>query len=203
MIPLDRKTMLTEGWVFHGWDTIPGKDPNFPDFSFSENTVLPHRIPFPNSNIWYSNQIKLDEGYLWIRADDGAQLWVNGKQVLQNHELYFPIEKNPINTRFLQIRVMNNALSGGLKEEYWIDKLTFDAFREKKRNSESKLIQKAKDNFWIGGSLPPKRNDYSIWFNDPVILPIENDRLMLRWIGEKNKKAKLHFGHKPNTITES
>jgi hypothetical protein len=74
ILPAEDKLMLEEGWELHGWDTIPGKTALFPNNYVSEKINLPHRISRPNSNIWYSNNLELSEGYLWINADDGAQL---------------------------------------------------------------------------------------------------------------------------------
>jgi predicted phosphodiesterase len=201
IIPADDKLILEEGWELHGWDTIPGKI--FPNNYVSEKTNLPHRISQPNSNIWYSNNLKLSEGYLWINADDGAQLWVNGERVLQNAEMFFPIKKSNDASIEIQIRVINNAASGGLRQVFFVKREIWEKLLQDKENNFETAIQKAKEKLWLDNDYPDNWNDYPIWYSSPVLIPINKDSLMLRWTGEKNADAKLHFGHDPNMVVNT
>jgi len=191
---------LEEGWQFHGWDTNSGRESKIPDFSSIVPIKLPHRIANPNSNIWYSNSLDFDDGYLWINADDGAQLWLNGIQVFQNADSFFPITKGLEGSINIQIRVINNAASGGLKKVFWIEQKDYENSMIQKTKSIDLVLQKAKNDLWIGESFPNNWKKYPIWYYDPVIIPVNKDSLLVRWSGEKNAKAKLHFGHEPKMV---
>lgn len=199
-LPVEEILLIENGWNFLGWDNNAGKIPSIPKQSKSEVIGLPHRIPYANSNIWYSNELVLDKGYLSIQADDGAQLWINGKQVFQNSFGVFPIEnpsKEPVS---IMIRVINNAVAGGLTRVFWVNKDVLENSINQHQKAIVLKIQKAKEDLWTGENLPDNWSDYPIWFNDPVIFPNGEDSLMLRWSGEKNVRAKLHFGHEPKMV---
>lgn len=201
IIPAEDKLMLEEGWELHGWDTIPGKI--FPNNYVSEKINLPHRISRPNSNIWYSNNLELSEGYLWINADDGAQLWINEERVLQNDEMFFPIKGSTQASHKIQIRVINNAASGGLKQVFFVKREIWEKLLQDKENNFESSVQKAKEKLWLNNENPDNWKDYPIWYSSPVLIPISRDSLMLRWTGEKNARTKLHFGHDPNMIVNT
>lgn len=203
IIPTEDILLLEDGWGFYGWDTIPGKTALFPVIANGEKIKLPHRIPQPNSNIWYSNNLELSEGYLWINADDGAQLWVNGERVLQNPEMFFPIRGSTETPLEIQIRVINNAASGGLRQVFFVKREIWEKHFHDKENNFELAVQKTKEYLWLEGNFPNNWIDYPIWYSSPVLIPIGKDSLMLRWTGEKNAIAKLHFGHDPNMVVNT
>lgn len=74
---------------------------------------LPHRVDRSDCSIWYRKEVEVPaNGFIRIQADDGAQLFVNGQQVARLNESFFPVKGG---TQELTIRVLNNAMSGGLK----------------------------------------------------------------------------------------
>ncbi|WP_373495110.1 metallophosphoesterase [Aquiflexum sp.] len=196
------RLVLEDGWEFYGWDTMPGKTASFPDISLGEKIQLPHKISHPNSNVWYLNRLNQSDGYLWINADDGAQLWINGERVLQNSELFFPIPKTETLME-IHVRVINNAASGGLRQVFWVNKEIWEKSVKEREDNFSLTIKIAKENLWMEGNFPKNWKEYPIWYSSPVLIPISKDSLMLRWTGEKNAKAKLHFGHDPNMVVNT
>jgi hypothetical protein len=199
-LPVEEILLIEEGWNFLGWDNSAGKNASIPKPSEIELIRLPHLIPYANSNIWYSNKLVLDKGYLSIHADDGAQLWINGKQIFQNSVGVFPIENPSKEPADILIRVINNAVSGGLTRVFWVNQDVLDDAINQHQKSILLKLQKAKKDLWTGENLPENWEDYPIWFNDPVIFPKGDDSLMVRWSGEQNVKAKLHFGHEPKMV---
>ncbi|MBX2898511.1 MAG: metallophosphoesterase [Cyclobacteriaceae bacterium] len=76
---------------------------------------LPHRVVLPNTDLWYLKTISFAQaGVLRVRADDGAQLWVNGKPAQRLNGDSFKVEASSEAT--ILIRVLNNAMAGGLLE---------------------------------------------------------------------------------------
>jgi hypothetical protein len=199
-LPVEEILLIENGWNFLGWDNNAGKVASVPMLLKTEVIGLPHRIPYANSNIWYANELVLDKGYLSIQADDGAQLWINGKQVFQNSFGVFPIENSPKEPASILIRVINNAVSGGLTRVFWVQKDVLENSINQHQKALVLKIQKAKEDLWTGENLPDNWADYPIWYNDPVIFPKGDDSLMLRWSGEKNVRAKLHYGHEPKMV---
>ena len=91
---------------------------------------LPHRVHLPNTALCYQKTIKVPcAGYLYVKADDGAQVFIDRSQVYNTSGYYFEI---PSMTDSLQvlIRVLNNAVEGGLKEVRFIPQDTFQLFSE-------------------------------------------------------------------------
>lgn len=197
LIPKEEIKELEDGWHFHGWDSHPGKEAMIPDFITKESIKLPHRIPDANTNIWYSNKLNVGDGYMRILADDGAQLWVNGKQVYQNTDLLFPINENPKDLTEIIIRVINNAASGGLRKVHWIEKSKWESAKNERARLFEKMVKSAKEDLWTGNTTPSTWEEFPIWFSEPIIIPINRDSLMVRWSGEKNREVKLHFGNDP------
>ena len=198
------KLDLAEGWQFHGWDTLPGKEQEFPDFLAGNPVELPHRITQPNSNIWYSGMFDLAEGYLKINGDDGAQLWHDGQRIFQNEDQLYPIEKNSEENLKLNIRVINNAVSGGLREVSWVSRESWDKANHKKKLAYDSAVNEAKKALWLDNDYPTDWKDYPIWLTDPVLLHYpDKDSLTIRWLGEKNAISQVHYGHEPGLIIQS
>lgn len=195
---------LVEGWQFHGWDTVPGKEKEFPDFQQGESIGIPHRIAQPNSNIWYTGRFVLAEGFVGIIADDGAQLWADGQRIYQNEDQVYLVGERIEKEIELQIRVINNAVSGGLKEVGWTSRKSWDKLQERKKSAFDSAVSEAKKSLWLSADSPTDWEDYPIYFTNPVILPNPGkDSFILRWVGEKNSSARVHFGIEPNWILQS
>lgn len=90
---------------------------------------LPHRILQPDRAIWYTQTLDLAEQFYWIiSADDGAQLFVNGKQVPRIESNIFKLPIMP--KAAVSIRVLNNAMEGGLLSVSMVRERDFLAWRE-------------------------------------------------------------------------
>ena len=91
-----------------------------------KNTLLPHRILLPDQAIWYAAKVKLvSNHYLLVDADDGAQVFFNGVQIPPTNGYYYQLPHSQ-DSVWLAIRVLNNAMFGGLREVKWIEKENMD-----------------------------------------------------------------------------
>jgi len=86
-----------------------------PDFTNGQKVDLPHRLVLPNSVFWYHKKIKVEsDAILKINADDGAQVWVNRQRTFPNSEGNYLVRGSQDNIDII-IRVLNNAVAGGLR----------------------------------------------------------------------------------------
>jgi calcineurin-like phosphoesterase family protein len=113
--------LLSDEWYFsHGSTNETLYEYNIPK---SENFIpvsLPHSVLSPNSALWYFAKLKpLQNGYLRINADDGAQLWINNARIPSIKGNYFPVTAANDSLTAV-VRVLNNAMSGGLRSVQWI-----------------------------------------------------------------------------------
>ena len=111
-------TPLEGTWYFLPEKTAQGLIPGFiPDFQESIAVALPHRVNMPDQALWYQTNVVLPDSAtrMAISADDGAQVWLNAQMLLRDQFGHFilPGQRNRVNN--LQIRVLNNALEGGLR----------------------------------------------------------------------------------------
>lgn len=76
---------------------------------------LPHRVLAPNTPLWYWRVMPIPPGSaLLVDADDGAQVFVDGAR-LDHHRRWFFVPESSAPTRQVAVRVMNNAMQGGLR----------------------------------------------------------------------------------------
>ena len=77
---------------------------------------LPHRINRPNTALWYQTKVQVEQAeILWVNTDDGAQVFYDGQQLRQQFPNGFLLWPTNDSTR-LVVRVLNNALKGGLRQ---------------------------------------------------------------------------------------
>ena len=102
---------LNEGWIFLGKDSLPGISRSFSTDVQGESIHLPHRITFANHSFWYHKTVALEEGILALDADDGVQLWIDGKQIkrMEGGDFFQVAAKKEAS---VTIRVVNNAMAG-------------------------------------------------------------------------------------------
>ncbi len=108
---------VTKNWLF-----VPGDDTEtlhrfqIPDFKNAQLKNLPHRLTMPNSVFWYQKKIKVgsSKAILKLNADDGAQVWINHQRIKPNKDGNFPFKTISDSTEII-IRVLNNAVAGGLR----------------------------------------------------------------------------------------
>lgn len=162
----EQSLAIIENWDFLGWDSIPGKTASFPSNSKAERVDLPHRLPIPNTNLWYSKKIPLLDGFLWINADDGAQCWVNEQRVNQNKIGLFPIPSFEIDSLEIRIRVINDAASGGLKEVRFIETKTWESHLLDIDRNQNLTMSQAKSSLWNEKSQKANPNEFPIWITE-------------------------------------
>lgn len=76
---------------------------------------LPHRLPVPDRAMWYTKVLQLDRPkLLHLNADDGAQVFYGGQRIRQALPNAFPLPAAD-GAQALVVRVLNNALAGGLR----------------------------------------------------------------------------------------
>ncbi len=76
---------------------------------------LPHRLTVPDRAMWYTTMLQLNAPKLLrLNADDGAQVFYGGQRLRQALPNAFPL---PVadSAQTLVVRVLNNALAGGLR----------------------------------------------------------------------------------------
>lgn len=190
-VPKDEIHELSIGWEFHGLDTLKGIEAIFPDLEIGTDVNLPHRISTPNSNIWYSGEFELGNGVLAVRADDGQQVWVEGNPIFpdQDHVYQIPKTKGKIT-----IRVINNAVAGGLSKVSWIPISVWEKATLSYQQEVNRKILDAKSILWqkVDGDI--NKQNHPIWFTDPVIFPFDKEQYLIRWSGEKGHESWLFYG---------
>ena len=86
-----------------------------PDFAGAAAVSLPHRVLAPNTALWYAaTRVLPAGGALTIDADDGAQLFVDGRQIPADNRT-FVLPDGIVGTHRVVVRVLNNAMAGGLR----------------------------------------------------------------------------------------
>jgi predicted phosphodiesterase len=111
-------TLLQSNWTYFKGNKEETLKIDAPSKGKGVKVDLPHRVLEPNTALWYTTQVEITESQVWkIIADDGCQMFLEGKQLFQYHEGgYFLLE--PTDGKFIDvsIRVLNNAMQGGLRE---------------------------------------------------------------------------------------
>ncbi|MEO8076010.1 MAG: metallophosphoesterase [Acidobacteriota bacterium] len=80
------------------------------------SVTLPHRLLHPNRAMWYARTLTLPrQPALRIDADDGAQVFVDEVQWLEDGRTFVPGEPVTPGSHAVVVRVLNNAMEGGLR----------------------------------------------------------------------------------------
>ena len=105
-----------------GWFYGPGNPENGLRVSINEAppmdslVVLRHNVLKPDWPLWYQQQIALDGyGWVYVEADDGAQVFQDGVLLEPVLGEYFKLDTTQ-KVSDITIRVLNNALAGGLRD---------------------------------------------------------------------------------------
>lgn len=107
---------------------------------------LPHRILNPDTPYWYSATVRFTRAVmLRVSADDGSQVYVNGRRIPVEHGGYFAIPSSPESIA-LVIRVLNKAVYGGLNSVDWVEEETCRVWwaRGARRNRLERLVRKVR-----------------------------------------------------------
>ncbi len=139
-IQLEKLMHLDSSWNFQIGDSLESLHEPCKIIT-GEKVDLPHRIELPDRAIWYERQIYFSQkGVLTISADDGAQLYVNGQRIVRLYDTFFPIDT--VGMMNVTIRVLNNAMAGGLR------KVSFST-REQFRDYEELLSMRSRLNMLV------------------------------------------------------
>lgn len=197
-------TALDSGWIFLGKDSIPGITPSIPGVEVGEEINLPHRLSAANHNFWYQTKVQLETGVLLIDADDGAQLWVNGIRIPRSEQGEF-FEISKAGEKELLIRVVNNAMAGGLRKVTWISQEEFLKGEKRKLAIQDSILLERKSRLINDQTLSSKiaelslgekkiaLEEFPILLTDPVMLQGTDGSYFLRWVSEMSGTARLIF----------
>nr|MBI1231156.1 hypothetical protein [Cytophagales bacterium] len=203
--PEEELIALDTGWMFYGMDSLPGIHGTWPYQSVqSQPVALPHRLPFPNHSMWYKWEGILEPGILLIDADDGAQCKINGKRVLRSHlGDFYPQDDNGKCT--VEIRVMNNAMAGGLRKVRLLPKAALAQWETRKTEIRQKVLERRKlellQDMGLRSELEGleeteralRLSAYPILFTVPQMILGTDGKRFLRWVSESSDPATLHL----------
>jgi len=207
------------GWKFQLGDPAEGLEVDVKIISGIEIN-LPHREEYPNHPFWYFKRIHfLDSGFLYVKADDGSQLYINGNRVKQVYPNIFPVDSGDWD---LTIRVLNNAMRGGLQQ---VEFSTYDGYQDYrlkyknyqirydlikkvllKRDVDNQLIEHAKR--LISSDQVDKEVEV-LWraFEElpyligPFVVKDENGNWHIQIITDSNLPVTLRWGDLPDALT--
>jgi predicted phosphodiesterase len=118
---------LNSGWAFEAGSITEGLHEKYKAIT-RDSVNLPHLILMPDHALWYARVYQINEpGFLHIAADDGAQLFVNDTWVKRNMEGLFPVDSAGRAT--LTVRVLNNAMAGGLNAVHFLTQKNFNEYQ--------------------------------------------------------------------------
>ena len=129
-----------------GWSYAPGNPENglhvTVDAAPPMDTLvtLRHNVLMPDWPLWYQQQINLD-GYEWlyVEADDGAQAFQDGVLLEPVLGEYFKLDRST-GVSEITIRVLNNALAGGLRDVRLVKEVAFSQY-VKDRNLHLEMMK--------------------------------------------------------------
>lgn len=182
-IDLSEGDSFGEGWKMIDADTTGGLEVDIIDFREFQLVNLPHRILKPNEPIWYQKKIKIEKkGVLNISADDGAQVWANEERCQHLEGNFFRIDPKQDSTT-LTIRVMNNAMQGGLRKVTFIPEEDWEEYVQE------------------NDSLHQHHFSTSIFVTDPIWQK-SGDGNFMRWISENAENAEIQWGYDSTQIDQ-
>ena len=180
--------MLNSEWELFEPENETGLNVPVPDFKQTKRIDLPHRVPKPNSPFWYRKNVNVQPGMLVLNADDGAQVWVNGERRPNEEAEIFPItESGEIE---LTIRVLNNAMSGGLRWAKWISASEWDSYQQKLEERKSNWLASTKAKVMKNSEV----ENHPVLFTEPVWLHKEDGTFVVRWVSESGGSSKFVWG---------
>ncbi|MEL7120178.1 MAG: metallophosphoesterase [Bacteroidota bacterium] len=108
---------IAEKWGFSLGDPANGlivTASQIPDTK--EIVSLPHESDKSNWSFWYSKKLLItDPVYLQVNADDGAQVFQDGQQIVEVVMGTYFLLNPSADSSTIHIRVLNNAMEGGLR----------------------------------------------------------------------------------------
>ena len=217
--PTDFGQVIRSDWALIQDDHRGGLSVSIPNFRNSPKVQLPHRVQLPDQSIWYQTNLELGEGVLRLNADDGAQLWLNGERVKPVVDNYYPV--NESGQLKVTIRVMNNAMAGGLRSVKFVPKSEWEelqALKERRALLRKILAKKeliigltAYEDWLIEKAIntPSKENLLTatrqlaikpILLADPILQKDDDGKLYLRWVSTSDEEAVFAYGSKESEL---
>ena len=206
-LPEDALQTLDSGWMYLGSDSLPGIDREWPErFLEAQAISLPHRLALPNHSFWYRWEGKLESGVLLIDADDGVQCWLNEIRIRRAEEGDFFVIPATGKTE-LGLRVVNNAMAGGLRSVQFLSRADYLAWQEKKDQIRAGFLADRKmellqdpEHLEKCKELPfPELKErlaaYPILFSDPVLIWGTTGSPFVRWVSESAGTARMRTNH--------
>lgn len=206
---------LDSGWFFLDMDSLPGIHRTWPEHYQQTSAVsFPHRLPYPNHSMWYLWEGMLEPGLLLINADDGAQLRINGKRILRSPEGNFFSQDAQGMVR-LEIRVVNNAMAGGLRAVHLFPQASVKTWEENKIQIRQEVLIKRKFELLQDSALRNELeelsfseqatllSEYPILFTLPVLIIGTDGKPFVRWVSESAGKAVLQLDNGKRLETSS
>jgi predicted phosphodiesterase len=184
-----------------GKDSLPGISRSFYTDVQGESIQLPHRITFANHSFWYHKTIDLEEGILALDADDGVQLWIDGKQIkrLEAGDFFQVAAKKEAS---VTIRVVNNAMAGGLQKVGWMSTQEYWTWKNQRSAKRTEALQLRKKQLLTNdqqqqavsiSSLENELAQLPMLMTSPVLVLGSDQSYFLRWVSEKDGEATLRF----------
>jgi hypothetical protein len=101
--------------------------------AFDTLVELPHRINRPDWPFWYERTILIEEdSYLLADGDDGVQCFLDGRRLTPQLGTFFHLAPSP-DSISITLRVLNNALQGGLRRVRLVPATRFAQYRRERR----------------------------------------------------------------------
>ncbi|NJL75710.1 MAG: hypothetical protein HC892_12470 [Saprospiraceae bacterium] len=191
LMPEKPSAILLQNWGFAIGDPKQGLTVNPVAIPNPNSLVLtPHRINMPNTPLWYFKRIQLNTPQLLvINADDGAQVYYGGKRVKQHLPDCFALDATS-DSMDLVIRVLNNALEGGLRKAELVN------FEEGINyfNQVATLKMTTGQN----ESIPVR-----MLYAKPFIQRLEAGKYDIKIVADSNAVLKLSYGTQPKQLTKT
>jgi hypothetical protein len=194
---------LNTDWLYLGADSLSGIYRNFPNGSQASQLLsLPHRLNLPNHSMWYAKEVFLAQGILQVSGDDGVQVWVNEKQVHRSRpgNQFELLDSGRV---LLQVRVINNAMAGGLRKVQWVSRDDYSVMeRQASRTADSlHVLRKVQvlQNQKLKKSLSLRKWEEQseatrmlpVLLAEPVVLLGADGSWFVRWVSEQPGEARV------------
>jgi len=125
---------ITEPWYFGFGHPAHGLQAGFDRRPALDTLVeLPHLVNRPDWPFWYERTVLIEEdSYLLADGDDGVQCFIDGKRLTPELGNFFHLTPTPDSTS-ITLRVLNNALRGGLRRVRLVPATSFVRYRRERR----------------------------------------------------------------------
>lgn len=189
-----------------------------------QQITLQHRILEPNRSLWYLKEaLFLQDVTLQVSADDGAQVWYNNERIPLYRGRYFNIPSSEQSGK-LVIRVLNNAMRGGLNSVYAYSQqefMEYEEYRKLYRRIEILIkktinlgnppheailkIQQAIDNVTENHVSKAEEvlADYSYFVTPPYLQQTDLTSLSILWQTDLITEYELIWGEEPTSMNNS